>query len=154
MKYTSVNDAYQNVSIKSEYHLNNQYRDFPPLTNDGRNVNSSWQPGAVVNEHLIQKNNIKSNWEYRRFLVNNANQIRNELFESSLNDTGYSLRNEDPKINNLIKSPAVYGSFQDPISHRFSRESDLQNVYLSREQLYSKRIVPSVTQDVLIRNNF
>lgn len=154
MKYTSVNDAYPNISTKSEYHLNNQYRDFPPLTNDGRNVSSSWQPGAVVNEHLIQKNNIKSNWEYRRFLTNNANQIRDELFESSLNDTGYSLRNENPKINNVIKSPEFYGSFQDPISHRFARESDLQNVYLSREQLYSKRIVPSVTQDVLIRNNF
>lgn len=154
MKYTSVGDAYPNISLKSEYQLNSQYRDFPPLTNDGRNVNASWQPGAVVNEHLIQKNKITSNWEYRKYLTHNADQIRSELFEASLNDTGYTIRNENPSVNTEFKSPAVYGSFQNPIGHRFSQNSDLQNVYLSREQLYSKRIVPSVTQDVLIKNNF
>jgi hypothetical protein len=37
------------------------------------------------------------------------------------------------------------------VSHREASVSDLQNIYLSREQLQAKQVVPSLTQAELIR---
>ena len=54
------------------YHTNNKYPEFPPLMSDGRSIVASWQPEATTNADLIQNNNIESNWEYRKYLINSA----------------------------------------------------------------------------------
>ena len=153
MNPSSLEKAYTSPSLKSEYHLNNQYRNFPPLMNDGRSVISSWQPGAVVNESILQKNEIKNNWEYRKYLTKNADSIRKDMFEQSINDIGYSIRNENTHVNQQFSAPSVYGSFTDPIRHRFAESSDIKDTYLSREQLEAKRLVPALTQDELLKMN-
>ena len=53
---------------------NNIHSDFPPIMHDGRNY-ADWQPGSVINDNLRKEANIKSNWEYRRYLSNNADSI-------------------------------------------------------------------------------
>jgi hypothetical protein len=57
------------------YQTNNRFPDFPPLMADGRAVTSGWQPEAVINDRIIRDNNIKSNWQYRRFITEHANEI-------------------------------------------------------------------------------
>ena len=46
---------------------NNQYYDFPPNMNDGRNY-AEWRPEAVVDATIRERYNIKTNWNYRKFL--------------------------------------------------------------------------------------
>ena len=53
---------------------NNIYFGFPPIMTDGRNY-AQWQPGAVVNKTLREENGIKSNWQYRKYLQENADQV-------------------------------------------------------------------------------
>jgi hypothetical protein len=53
---------------------NNINFNFPPIMNDGRNY-ASWQPDAVINERIQQQEGIQTNWDYRKFLQNNSNQI-------------------------------------------------------------------------------
>ena len=53
---------------------NNQYYDFPPNMNDGRNY-AEWRPEAVVDATIREKYNIKTNWNYRKFLQNNSDDI-------------------------------------------------------------------------------
>ena len=48
--------------------------DFPPIMDDGRNY-AKWQPGAAINQQIREENNIKSNWQYRQYLTNNADKI-------------------------------------------------------------------------------
>ena len=50
---------------------NNIHSDFPPIMHDGRNY-ANWQPGSVINDTIKKEANIQSNWDYRRFLSNNA----------------------------------------------------------------------------------
>ena len=57
------------------YHTNNKYPNFPPNMTDGRSIFSTWQNDTQINEQLIKKNNITSNWEYRQFLTKNATTI-------------------------------------------------------------------------------
>ena len=66
---------------------NNIHFDFPPIMQDGRNY-SSWQPEAVVNDNIRKQENIKSNWEYRKFLTNNALQIMKYNNQEACNDLG------------------------------------------------------------------
>ena len=53
---------------------NNIHFDFPPLMSDGRNF-ANWQPACEINKSLRQRNNIKSNYDYRQFLIKNADAI-------------------------------------------------------------------------------
>jgi hypothetical protein len=86
------------------YNTNNKYPEFPPLMSDGRSIVASWQPEATTNADLIQSNNIKSNWEYRRYLINNAKEIREYNFRESCNDAGYYKRPNDLPSIHLLKA--------------------------------------------------
>jgi hypothetical protein len=131
------------------YHANNQYHNFPPLMSDGRSLVASWQPEAVANKQLIQENNITSNWQYRRYLTQNANSIMRTNFRESANDVGYI------KLENKQESstgPFSFKSFLDDSKPNGYNDSDLKNLYLSREQLNSRKIAPAITQEQLLAN--
>lgn len=148
----SLDKAYPMLPLANEgYQSNNQYERFPPLMSDGRSMMASWQPGAVVNEVLLQQNGIQSNWQYRNFMTRNSESIRANLLRDAMNDVGYSVRNENPEIGQIFETPKVYGSFHEPISHRQAASSDLKEIYMTREQLQAKQVVPSMTQDELVK---
>lgn len=148
----NISEAYSSpVTPSTGYQSNNQYANFPAKMNDGRSVVASWQPGAVVNEILVQQNGIQTNWQYRKYLMNNSQSIRDSLFQDALNDVGFSVRNENPNMNTIYHTPKLYSSVNEPVSHRFAVSSDLKDMYLNREQLDARRVVPSMTQDEMIR---
>lgn len=142
------------------YQTNNIYVDFPPLMNDGRSVNSSYNPSAVQNENLLLDNNLKTSFDYRNFLTKNANKVREHNYLEALNDFGYSetpadiiykksvsqgavaLDNRGP-VN--IDNPHLFTSVMDNKRQNrdvFSRDSDLKTTYLTREQLNAKKVAP------------
>ena len=53
---------------------NNIHFNFPPIMMDGRNF-SSWQAEAIINERIQKKENINTNWDYRKFLTQNGVEI-------------------------------------------------------------------------------
>ena len=88
------------------YGTNNKYPEFPPLMTDGRSVIGSWQPESTENANLIESNGIKTNWQYRQFLMKNAQQIQEYNFRETCNDVGYFKRPIDLPS---IQSNAVSG---------------------------------------------
>jgi hypothetical protein len=138
------------------YTTNNVYPGFPPLMNDGRSLIASWQPDAVLNQSLLKSNGITSNWDYRKYLVKNANSIMRQNFTEAANDTGFFIQERKtsvlPNFGPILSgTPKNYSSFMQP-EHNFGKfESDLKANYLSREQLQSRLNVPIVSQEELIR---
>ena len=131
------------------YGANNKYPEFPPLMSDGRSVIGSWQPESTENANLIEGNNIKSNWEYRRYLTSNSKDILEYNFREACNDVGYFKRPIDlPSINsNTVsdyKIPFIFRSILDTSKPQGYEESDLKNLYLTREQLNARKISPVV----------
>ena len=138
------------------YGTNNKYPQFPPLMSDGRAITAAWQHDAVTNAKLVEENNIKSNWEYRKYLTQNAVNVMEQNFRESSNDLGYTSRfTSAPSIQSNrisgISSPLMYNNVGDNTKHLGHATSDLKNVYLSREQLNSRKISPVVTQDSFIK---
>lgn len=133
------------------YTSNNKYDGFPPLMNDGRSVSASWQPEAVTNADLLQSNNIKSNWQYRKYLTENANQLMEYNFKESANDIGYSKRPIDLTsiqsniVTNMNAQPYRYESVLDSTKPIGNDMSDLKEIYLTREQLNARKISPVIT---------
>ena len=153
--------SYLNVTLPKShlgYQTNNQYKEFPPMMADGRSLISSWTPDALINESLIQKNQIRSNWQYRKFLQANAAGLREYNFRETANDTGHvaiakqlgphgtvGAIKGSPRasvVESVENRPYVYQSLLDPARPVGYETSDLKEVYLSKEQLHSRKVAP------------
>jgi len=140
------------------YATNNKYPEFPPLMSDGRSITATWQPEALINDDLIQSNNIRSNWQYRKYLTKNAKDIMEYNFRESSNDVGYYKRPIDlpnmqsNNVKNMNGVPYNFTSLLDPSKPFGYQTSDLKETYLTREQLDSRKISPVITQDQLLKN--
>ena len=139
MSGETLTKAYPSIEFSpSQYSLNNQYTKFPPNTQDGRNVLQTWYPGSIPHEELLKQENIQSNWQYRRYMTTNADQIRKEMLQNSLRDVDY-------KSSDFSSTPSAM-----PISFETSSLSDLKSNYLTRKELQAKMVVPSLTQAQLV----
>jgi len=123
------------------YNTNNKYPVFPPLMNDGRSVISSWNPESTLNNKIRKENGIETNWEYRKFLTKNAVDIMEKNFNETANDTGFTYSLQTTASTN---TPFLYGSIIENTTPVGFENSDLKELYLTREQLYSRKCAPTV----------
>ena len=127
----------------------NVYFDFPPLMTDGRNF-SGWQPGNAVNESIRRSENIKSNWDYRRYLTTNADQIMsiNRIDAVNISNHGsFEVNSYEQEQRNV---PFMYSSVMDTREPFGYVQSDLKDVYLSRDALQARMVAPEITQEQVL----
>lgn len=132
---------------------NNIHFDFPPIMMDGRNF-AEWQPGAVINEKIRENAGIKTNSDYRNYLINNADKIIKY--------------NQLQACDQCCSCPAVYGNMEQTNSYGpylykscsdrsapFGYEtSDLKSEYLSRQELSKRLNVPLLTQEQMLKMGY
>ena len=128
----------------------NVYFDFPPLMTDGRNF-SGWQPGNAVNESIRRAENIKTNWDYRRYLTVNADQIMTINRVDAVNMSGHGSFDVNAyEQDNHRNTPFMYSSVMDTREPFGYVQSDLKDVYLTRESLQSRMVAPEITQEQIL----
>ena len=141
---------------------NNIHFDSPPIMNDGRNF-SKWQPAAVINNEIRASENIKTNWNYRNYLVNNAEKIIGYNQKEACNECSscppqYSDPNLTPlqvdELNNSKNSPFLYSSSSDNSAPFGYESSNLKNIYLKDYELQARMIAPVLTQDQYLAQNY
>ena len=105
----------------------------PAKMSDGR-LWSQWSPDSVVNYRIQRQERIQSNWSYRQYLQHNGIQIMNYNNMEACYDLGL-----DPHVKS-DRTPS------DNVPYKFKGifDSDLKNPYLTREQLNSRMIAPSI----------
>jgi hypothetical protein len=126
---------------------NNIHFNYPPLMSDGRNY-ASWQPEAVINERIQKQEGIHSNWQYRQYLQHNGLQIMKynsaeACYELGLNP--HTQTNTTPSSNVPFSFKSSFDTSRPGYGYC---NSDLKNPYLSREQLNSRLISPSININV------
>jgi hypothetical protein len=111
--------------------------------------NIVYQAESVVNTNLQKKSgSMNSNWAYRQYLQNNANDIMKYNTYQAINSSGnnpYSL------LNNIEadKTPFLYTSTHDNRISKVSHpNTDLRNSYLEKEQFKSRMISPSIPTNI------
>jgi hypothetical protein len=124
---------------------NNIHFNFPPIMEDGRTF-SSWVPGSAINDQLKATHNIQSNWDYRQFLMHNSDNIIEGNMQQAFYQTGYVSIQNQPVTN----SPFLYASVADKNQPYGYEDSDLKNIYMTRETLQSRMVSPVITQDQML----
>jgi hypothetical protein len=123
---------------------NNIHFNFPPVMADGR-VYSSWQPEAVVNDRIRQQENITTSWQYRQYLTNNATDIIKMNMYQACDELGLPshFNTEATPSTNV---PYTFKSTFDTNAPVFGyNNSNLKQPYLTREQLQSRMIAPTIS---------
>jgi hypothetical protein len=145
-----LNSAYPslNETPKSTYGFktHNLYKDVPPFMNDGRVIVASWQQESITNNNLLLSTGMKSNWEFRKYLTENAKSIIQKEQAESLNDIGYIARYSTAPEQS-ISVPYYYKSYLDNTQPFGYQSSDLKQLYLSAEQLNARKMAPVITQN-------
>ena len=113
---------------------NNAYSNLPPMMSDGRNF-SNLLPSEVIDNTIKTNAGIQSNWDYRRYLQNNANHIIKQNSDAAISAVGLV---ENPSNNIPFH---FFGPTQPQYIHP---ESDLKAQYMSREQLNSRLVAPNI----------
>lgn len=157
----SVVHSYPSFPSSSQgYTTNNQYTDFPPLMSDGRSLIAAWQSQTLINDNLVKNNNIQSNWEYRRYISQNAEAIMRNNFIEAANDMGYYERmNRDMQSNytpigdqsRFTPFTASVGGGNTMSQSAIANNSDLKQLYLTREDLEQRLRMPVISHDELLR---
>ena len=130
---------------------NNIHFGYPPLMSDGRNF-ASWLPGDQINKQIRQDNKIQSNWEYRRYLTNNAENIMKQNSASSCDQccgcpAVYRNANEalsEEKIQTQNNEPFLFKSCTDNSMPFGYENSDLKQIYLNDTQLQYRLSAPTI----------
>ncbi len=130
---------------------NNIHFDFPPIMMDGRNY-SKWQPGSVINEQIRKNNNIQTNWQYRSYLINNADKIIKSNQIEACDECCYC---PAVKTNEQTKNtPFLYSSCVENSQPYGYQNSDLKELYLSSYDLQARMIAPVLTQDQYLQQKY
>jgi hypothetical protein len=122
---------------------NNIHFDFPPIMADGRTY-SSWQPEAVINERIQKKENIKTSWDYRQYLTNQALKIMKYNNMEACYALGlpcHTQTNKTPSDNVPYKFSSTYDTSKPGYGYN---DSDLKRLYLTREQLDARLVAPTI----------
>jgi hypothetical protein len=93
---------------------NNIHFDYPPLMSDGR----LYKEAYFIDNKLREKFKIKNNYDYRQFLQKNSNSLIDINECDLVNNKNTNISDEKPR----------YGY----------QESDLKNIYLSRNFMNNK----------------
>ena len=132
---------------------NNIYFNNPPIMNDGRNY-ANWNTGAVINNKIRLNNNIKSNWDYRHFLMKNSDEIIKMNQINSLEKIGCDYKKYINSKNNKQNNPYIFKSCLDKYRPFGYEDSDLKKLYLTDKELNDRYKTPILTQEDLLRLHY
>ena len=131
---------------------NNIHFDFPPIMADGRNY-ATWQPSAVMNKSLRESHGITTNWQYRKYLTDNADKII-EINQLEACDQCCSCPARYGDGVNIANTPFTYRSCSDQAQPYGYENSDLKNAYISNYQLQCRMSTPILTQAQLLQRGY
>lgn len=131
---------------------NNIHFDFPPIMSDGRNY-ADWQPGATINNNIRKSAGITSNWQYRKYLTENADKII-ETNQLEACDQCCSCPARYGDNVDMSNTPYLYKSCADKGQPYGYENSDLKTSYLSEYQLQCRMNTPVLTQAELLQQGY
>jgi hypothetical protein len=124
--------------------MNNNYYTIEPTQELQGTAYSLWQPDSSTNKKIQVDTGISSNWKYRQYMQKNANDIMKYNTMQSIHTSGnnpYTLLNTKPVGN----TPYLYNSVHDTSSPAYGfRNSDLKQDYMTKEQMKSRMVAPSI----------
>lgn len=122
---------------------NNIHFDYPPLMSDARQY-TNWNSACSQNEAIVNANNIKTSYQYRQYLMNNAGSVMKQNQRIACDECGFCQFKQNVQPQPLGKY--LYKSCSDRTQPYGYENSDLKNMYVTREALQSRLSAPLMSQ--------
>ena len=132
---------------------NNIHFNFPPIMADGRNY-TNWQPGTKISEDIRAQAGIKSNWQYRKYMQDNADSLVKYNQLAACDQCCSTTARHGVETDGKNNSPFLYKSCLDNSQPFGYENTDLKSLYLTSHQLQSRMLTPVITQEQLIKSGF
>lgn len=132
---------------------NNIHFDFPPIMMDGRNY-ATWQPGAQVSNDIRKQENIKTNWQYRKYMTQNADAIIRHNQMAACDQCCACPARYGSTGEGKASSPFIFQSCTDKSQPFGYENSDLKSLYLSKYELQCRMYTPTISQEQLLAKGY
>ena len=124
--------------------LNTQFNNSNNIIAHNSN-NASWQPESAINNKIQVDAGLTTNWKYRQYMQNNAQDIMKyntmETFQASGNNP-YIIQDNVQTEN----SPYLFNSVHDVNNSPIDvNNSDLKRDYMKQEQMKVRMVAPSIS---------
>ena len=116
------------------------HKNLPPLMSDGR-LFTQLDPSCEENDKLKKSLQIQNNYDYRQYLIKNAESLMNK------NRMACFMLNNNVRFgdsNYVPRNKYIFNSVNDNSQPFGYEQSDLKNLYLSRQQLDARKKAPIV----------
>ena len=124
---------------------NNIHNKSPALMSDTRQF-TNWSSNCSINNDTKKMFNINNNYDYRQFLINNAETIMSANTISANNCSSDPCQNP----NNSQHNKHLFIDCNDSTMPYGYESSDLKNLYLTRKKLDHNMRGPILTQEQLL----
>ena len=126
---------------------NNIHFNLPPLMSDGRNF-STLKAMRQENTEISKTLNITSNYDYRQYLIKNGTKIMKKNQLSACNNCCHC----ETIVDNIPKHQKYFYRSCSDLNRPYGyQDSDLKNIYMSKEQLNNNLKAPILTQEKLMQ---
>ena len=126
---------------------NNIHPGFPSLMSEGNYV-TDWNAACRMNNNLKDKAGIKDNYQYRQYLIRNADTLIADNQVGACAQCCGNLQNFSPRPDS---QKYLFTSCSDETVPFGYETSDLKNLYLSSSALQSRLVAPILTQSQLLQ---
>ena len=126
---------------------NNIHSGFPALMSEG-NLYTDYNSACKMNNNLKQEAGIKSNYQYRQWLIKNANSVMNANQIAACAQCCGCMENFTPRPPS---QKYLFKSCSDKTQPFGYESSDLKNLYLSRQDLQARLTAPIMTQSEMLQ---
>jgi hypothetical protein len=113
---------------------NNSHANMPGVVSDGR-LFTNYTSDAIIGDRIKQENGLKSNEEYRRFLVQNTESIMKHNYDHMANDNKTQYQHDQYQYG----QPHLYKSVQEDTKPYGYEDTMSKQMYLTRQQLDDKK---------------
>jgi hypothetical protein len=113
---------------------------------DGRHY-TSFDPSCKANRELRDSLGIKNNYQYRQWLINNGKSVAKQNKKLACNETSQCIV-EAAQVPSQQKY--LFKNCADDSTPYGYENSDLKNMYVTRQSLQSKLKAPIMTQEQLL----
>ena len=125
---------------------NNIHPNFPAMMNDG-NIYTDWDSSCTMNNNLKNSAGLNNNYNYRQWLINNANQV---MQTNNAYAIGQSCVYKPPTTQQNT-GKYIFSSCSDKTQPVGYENSDLKSLYLSKNELQNRINTPVLTQEQLLK---
>lgn len=129
----------------NELGFNNKYSNFAPLMSDSR-LFTLYDPYYENNDKFMEEHKIENNFDYRQYLIRNADKIIEDNQKTVCNQVGVCRFSTEPYTQRNPEGKYLYKGHSDKTQPYGYEPSDMKNSYIEKSARKSRMAAPIMSQ--------